>query len=53
MVSVGDMVEAGQVIGSVGASACEADAGWHLHFELTLDGAPADFAALVEPTEEE
>jgi len=48
MVSVGERVRAGQVIGSVGQSAaCEADAGWHLHFELTLDGAPEDFAALA------
>ena len=48
MVNVGDEVTMGQVIGSVGQSAaCEADRGWHLHFELTKDGEPADFQALV------
>lgn len=48
MASVGDMVEAGQVIGSVGSSAaCEAESGWHLHFEVTLNGEPVDFRALV------
>ena len=49
MVAVGDAVTAGQVIGSVGQSAaCEAEEGWHLHFELTLDGESADFEALAE-----
>lgn len=49
MVREGDAVAAGQVIGSVGQSAsCEAERGWHIHFELTKDGEPEDFAALVE-----
>ena len=48
LVKEGDAVEAGQVIGSVGQSAaCEAELGWHLHFELTKDGQPADFTALA------
>ena len=48
MAAVGDAIEAGQVIGSVGqSSACEADLGWHLHFELTKDGKPVDLTALV------
>lgn len=48
LVKEGDAVEAGQVIGSVGQSAaCEGELGWHLHFELTKDGQPADFAALA------
>ena len=55
MVQPGDAVKAGQVIGSMGESAaCEAELGWHVHFELTKDGAPADFEALVgeQPTGE-
>jgi len=48
MVSEGDAVSMGQVIGSVGQSAaCEAERGWHLHFELTREGEPADFNTLV------
>ena len=48
MVEEGDAVGMGQVIGSVGQSACcEAERGWHLHFELTRDGVPVDFMALV------
>ena len=44
----GEAVQAGQVIGSVGRSAtCEADRGWHLHFELRREGEPVDFSALV------
>jgi len=51
LVAVGDAVKAGQVIGSVGQSAaCEAERGWHLHFELTRDGEPADFDALMPET---
>ena len=48
MVGEGDAVKAGQVIGSVGCSAaCEAERGWHLHFELTKDGEPVDFRTLI------
>jgi murein DD-endopeptidase MepM/ murein hydrolase activator NlpD len=48
MVAEGDAVGMGQVIGSVGQSAsCEAERGWHLHFELTRDGEPVDFKTLV------
>lgn len=48
MVSAGDAVEAGQVIGSVGRSAaCESELGWHLHFELTRNGEPIDFSTLL------
>lgn len=48
MAKEGDAVKLGQVIGSVGQSAtCEAERGWHLHFELTRDGTPVDFAPLV------
>jgi len=47
MVNAGDAVKAGQVIASVGQSAaCEAEQGWHLHFEWRKDGEPADFRAL-------
>ena len=47
MVSIGDRVEAGQVIGSVGDSAaCEADLGWHIHFMLEKDGVPVDFQSV-------
>ena len=54
LVKEGDAVQAGQVIGSVGQSAaCEAELGWHLHFELTKDGRPADFTTLApRPTHE-
>lgn len=48
MVSEGDDVSMGQVIGSVGKSAaCEAERGWHVHFELMKDGEPVDFSALI------
>ena len=48
LVKEGDAVELGQVIGSVGQSAdCEAERGWHIHFELTKDGVPVDFGPLV------
>lgn len=47
MVNEGDSVEAGQVIGSVGQSAvCEAELGWHLHFELARAGESVDFRKL-------
>ena len=47
MVNEGDSVEAGQVIGSVGQSAvCEAELGWHLHFELARAGESVDFREL-------
>ena len=52
MVAVGQAVEAGQVIGSVGQSAaCEAELGWHLHFELTRNGEPVDFEELAKEGE--
>ena len=48
MVSEGDAVSMGQVIGAVGQSAaCEAERGWHLHFEMARGGEPVDFRALV------
>jgi murein DD-endopeptidase MepM/ murein hydrolase activator NlpD len=48
MAKEGDVVKQGQVIGSVGQSAaCEAERGWHIHFELTKDGVPVDFGPLV------
>ena len=48
LVSEGDAVKAGQIIGSVGQSAtCEAERGWHLHFELTKDGEPVDLKMLM------
>ena len=54
MVREGDRVEAGQVIGSVGQSAaCEAERGWHLHFELTRDGQSVDFDRLISAEDTE
>ena len=48
MAKEGDVVKQGQVIGSVGQYAvCEAERGWHIHFELTKDGVPVDFGPLV------
>ena len=48
MVEDGQAVRAGETIGSVGdTAAVEADAGWHLHFELSQNGVPQDFAALI------
>ena len=48
LVRAGQAVSAGEVISAVGRSAdCEADLGWHIHFALTLDGAPVDFADLA------
>ena len=42
-VSVGDRVQAGDVIGSVGTTAlCEIGQGTHLHFDMYLDGACVD-----------
>ena len=42
-VSVGDHVEAGEVLGSVGTTAlCEIGQGTHLHFAMYLDGASVD-----------
>ena len=42
-VSVGDWVEAGDVLGSVGTTAlCEIGQGTHLHFAMYLDGASVD-----------
>ena len=38
-VSVGDWVECGDIIGSVGTTAiCEIGQGTHLHFAMKLDG---------------
>ena len=49
LVSPGDSVCGGDVISAVGDSAaCEAGLSWHLHFELARDGAPVDFADLIE-----
>ncbi len=49
MAQEGDAVKQGQVIGSVGQSAaCEAERGWHIHFELTKDGGPVDFQPLAD-----
>lgn len=48
LVSAGDAVSAGDVISAVGETAsCEADLGWHLHFEFERDGKPVDFRALA------
>lgn len=48
LVSPGDKVSAGDIISAVGdGAACEAELSYHLHFELTRDGAPVDFAALA------
>ena len=48
MPSEGDAVSMGQVIGAVGQSAaCEAERGWHLHFEMARGGEPVDFRTLV------
>ena len=42
-VSVGDHVEAGEVLGSVGTTAlCEIGQSTHLHFAMYLDGASVD-----------
>lgn len=42
-VSVGDRVESGDVIGSVGTTAlCEIGQGTHLHFAITVDGVSID-----------
>ena len=42
-VKVGDWVEAGSIIGSVGDTAlCEIGQGTHLHFAVEVNGAPAD-----------
>ena len=42
-VSVGDHIEAGEVLGSVGTTAlCEIGQGTHLHFAMYLDGASVD-----------
>ena len=49
LVGVGDVGSRGEVISSVGSSAaCEGSMPWHLHFALTKDGAPVDFAGLAE-----
>ncbi len=48
MVSPGDEVAAGQIIGAVGnTAACESGMPWHLHFALTRDGAPVDCQKLL------
>ena len=52
LVNPGDMVKAGDVISAVGDSAsCEAELSYHLHFELTQDGTPDDFTALISASE--
>lgn len=48
LVEIGQSVAAGDVISAVGPSVpCEAELGPHIHFELTRDGQPVDFAALA------
>ena len=48
MVSAGDAVKAGDIVGAVGNSAvCESDMPWHLHFALERDGVPVDFAQMM------
>jgi murein DD-endopeptidase MepM/ murein hydrolase activator NlpD len=48
MVSVGDNVEAGQKIGTMGRSGNTPPAGdTHVHFEIIVDGVPIDPAALI------
>jgi len=47
-VEIGDVVGAGQIIGSVGATAlCESALPTHLHFGVTKDGEPVDPAAYL------
>jgi len=47
-VSVGDTVEAGKVLGSVGATAIlEAGEDSHLHFAVYHDGSPVDPAEFI------
>ena len=47
-VSVGDWVEAGSIIGSVGDTAlCEIGQGTHLHFAVEVDGISADPASYL------
>lgn len=49
LVEVGVEVKAGDVISAVGPSLpCEADLPAHIHFELTQDGAPVDFEAMMK-----
>lgn len=49
LVDVGATVSAGDVISAVGPSLpCEADLPAHIHFELTRDGAPVDFEAMMD-----
>ena len=49
MVSPGDAVAAGQIIGAVGnTAACESEMPWHLHFALARDGAPVDCQKLLQ-----
>ncbi len=52
LVEIGGKVRAGDVLSAVAPSVpCEADLPAHLHFELTKDGEPADFAALLANTD--
>ncbi|MBR1820842.1 MAG: M23 family metallopeptidase, partial [Clostridia bacterium] len=49
LAEVGQAVAAGDVISAVGPSLpCEADQPAHIHFQLTWNGEPADFEALVK-----
>ena len=48
LVEPGQRVTGGEIISAVGESAaCEASLPWHVHFELTKDGQPVDFASLA------
>ena len=49
-VKVGDMVQAGQVIGRSGTCEFEAGQGNHLFFQVLKDGAPVDPQTLVSPS---
>ena len=53
LVEVGRTVAAGDVISAVAPSVpCEGDLGPHIHFELTLDGTPADFEERMKAADE-
>lgn len=47
VVSAGDIVKQGQIIGTASAVPCEAADGGHIHMEAERDGEPVDFAELL------